>query len=290
MNLLKINKPIGQRLGDNHFSAVITTNLKGLSLAYSSRFDHSAAVASIRKKNREFLTAEGLIDEFGILGVGVLGYEEAAGEQGFLKIGVGELIRDSNAFYTFWHPYPIRTLAINQVIGQSENHLEITQRAALKSGYGYQLNKHYTVIPLSNQLVVRYQLANIGSRDFEVEHYNHNWLNFSGKAPDNQITLKTGFEIPTRPFGFMTGSGKQIGLSTIIDRPVFFPYNMPIAKDQAHVTVYHVRQLHNIRIHADCSLSRFGLYMNNLAVCPEMFIRKKIKAGESATWSVTYDF
>ena len=53
------------------------------------RFDQTARVTSLKYKGIELLDERGMPDEFGLLGIGVLGYEE--GDETFVKIGVGQL-------------------------------------------------------------------------------------------------------------------------------------------------------------------------------------------------------
>ncbi len=50
-----------------------------LASAFGPRFDRTAQVVSVRKGRQSYLDERGLVDELGLRGNGVLGYERAKG-------------------------------------------------------------------------------------------------------------------------------------------------------------------------------------------------------------------
>ena len=79
----------------------------------------------------EFLINEGLINEFNIAWIPPPGYSEAKPGETFLKIGVGEVVREEEKNYEFWRKYKLRQPASTSLVRQ-ESGLSFSQSMLLE--------------------------------------------------------------------------------------------------------------------------------------------------------------
>jgi hypothetical protein len=157
------------------------------------RFDATALVSAITWGANRFLTGEGLVDEFGLEGMGVLGFDEAELGDTFIKIGVGSLERDLSGRYRFQHRYPRRASFPVEVIA-TEDQIRVSQLSADVRGFRYAYEKAYAVEE-PGRLRISYSLSNRGSRAFSFEHYNHNFFRMSSRAGMYDLRIETAFAL-----------------------------------------------------------------------------------------------
>jgi hypothetical protein len=110
-------------LGNQAFKVVIDTPAQLTDDFPACRFDQTANVRSVTFHGREYLVSPGFIDEFGILGCGVLGFDEAQIGEPFIKIGIGYLQRIAEPeYYHFSTVYPIFKKFPVEIQNQTDSH------------------------------------------------------------------------------------------------------------------------------------------------------------------------
>ncbi|RYZ80402.1 MAG: hypothetical protein EOO68_37425, partial [Moraxellaceae bacterium] len=184
-------------LGDSNFRVDITVRPIHLMKNYGPRFDNTAMVNQVRLNGSTYLAPNGLVDEFGIDGTGVIGFEAAKAGDNFLKIGVGKLVRHYGEDYDFWHQYKIRQLLPVRVQRKGDV-VTVRQNGYLAHKYGYAYTKRYRVLPKSATLVIEYELRNSGRRPITFNHYNHNWFAFEGRSTSPPYSLETKFPLAAK--------------------------------------------------------------------------------------------
>jgi hypothetical protein len=122
---------------------------------------------------------------------GLLGYQEAANGESFLKIGVGELIKgscpdcDSTDDYRFNSPYLFASESRWKVTHVGKNSLnEISaiqmEHEATLNEFGYNLRKD--IVLSDNVLTVTMTLKNLGVAPFSTVWYSHHFFTCDGNA------------------------------------------------------------------------------------------------------------
>lgn len=260
-----------------------------LAAEFGPRFDRTAVVRSVTVGGVELLGPWGLSDEFGLYGDGVLGYPEAAVGGTFLKVGVGRLVRDTEARYHFAHPYPVDMLFPIEV-DADERSLTVAQRSAGEGAWHYEYRKSYALSE-ADELEIRYELTNTGTSAWTFEHYNHHWFRVEGVPVGPGYRVVTGFELPPAETGF--------------DRsPFSLAMPGPLAPGAAE---YYASELAGVPVSANrfelqvggatmvsyqgaLSPARFAVYAHADGFCPEVFTRGAVQPGETVGWAATYHF
>jgi hypothetical protein len=256
---------------------------------FGPRFDRTAIVNSVTVDGVEFLGDWGLCDEFGLYGDGVLGYRSAAIGDRFVKIGVGTLLRDTDAGYHFAHPYPVSALYPVRV-ETADHQLSVHQESDPGLPHRYQYRKVYALSP-ENVLTITYHLANTGEEPWTFEHYNHHWFRFGAKAPGPGYGLRTGFTLPEAQTGFLLepdglrmvaplGEGEAAYYASDLGDPPASANTVALAVD-GHTIV---------RYEGSFAPARFALYASAEGFCPEIFKRSALQPGESVSWFAIYRF
>ena len=152
------------------------------------RFDRSARIISLQLAGVEYLGAEGMPDDFGLHGIGILGFDEASPGEPFIKPGVG-LLRKEGALYRFMRSYELISAFPTRVLERTDTTLTLEQTSSELHGYAYRYTKTYR-LHLPSTLVLEYSLTNVGSRSFAFEQYNHNWFSLGLNHPDTSLIIQ----------------------------------------------------------------------------------------------------
>lgn len=253
------------------------------------RFDETAAVSAVSWNGRDWLTGAGLVDEFGLEGFGVLGFSAAAVGGEFVKIGVGVLTRDASGPYRFLHSYP-RQSSFPVQVAADENGVTVTQHSEDVNGYRYDYVKSFTIDD-ERRLVIAYELTNLGGRAFRFEHYNHNFFGLKAAGGAKDCRLETAFRLQTPPEGWAVvsdGTAQWIGE----DRPVRgqfwrMPFDSPA---EPHALTLSFKDGYAVQMTGSSPVTRLAVWLDETAVCPELFSRFSLEPGETARWTRTYRF
>jgi hypothetical protein len=234
----------------------------------------------------------GPVEEFGMQAP--LGYAEAKEGESFLKIGVGELVKPKEEKYRFWNNYAIKHPGTWGVVKRFSD-VEFQQALLSKSGYGYRYTK--TVAVDENRFSIRHELANTGTKPIDTDQYNHNFFNVDDDTIGPNYTLTFPFT-PTAPAPrdrfreLVDMRGRQLLFKGKLDKGSL---SAELGGLSGEVTDYKVSFTHIpsaviLTAEGDVRVERINLWGTVKAICPEPFIRIKLKPGESKTWSVTYSF
>ena len=242
----------------------------------------------VRLGGKDYLSPEGLTDEFGISGKGVLGYDAAKPGQPFLKIGVGRLLREDEKPYRFSHRYRVSAWA-PVGIESKPNVLTASTSDALGS-YGYRSVKQYQVNAEETTLVIAYELGNTGEKAFRFDHYNHNWFRMGDEPIGQAYRLDLGFPVERKSAEWY----RLLGSSILIERPVtkgvYFPSVQAATAEDNWFQIFCDPTNQSVLVKGDFALTRFALYADERGLCPETFLETTVQPGQSVRWTRTYEF
>jgi hypothetical protein len=279
-------------LKNGNLEVEIAVNPTNLIQQYGPRFDNTAYVSSIILNGNEFLkSGDGLVDEFGLSGYGVLGYNPSDMGGSFIKIGVGEIICDINEPYQFWHKYPLKDMWPIHA-NSCTNKVIVSQAGKVINGYGYNYQKTYEIDSNSSLLTIEYNLENIGSKPIEFEQYNHNWFHFSNRPIGPEYSLKTSFDIATvkgLPQWLKSNDG-VLCFSDVVNKPIHFPTDIKAGSKLNSITIFNKYTGQAVEVGGDFNIYRFALYAQPDAVCPEVFKKGVIEPSQFLRWTRTYKF
>jgi len=280
-------------LHDGQLRVQIIVNPGHLNPLFGPRFDNTAMVNGVWVDQQPFLKdGSGLVDEFGITGVGTLNFDEAKPGDSFIKIGVGELTRPDDKPYFFDTPYAVkRTWPVR--VEEAGNQVAVRQGSEIVDGYGYSYEKRYRIDANTLTLHIHYRLHNSGSKRFEVEQYNHNFLCFSNRPIGASYSFSPGFDLKVaenkfgRAAAIEDGGLKFVGM---LHKPGSITTTQPVRAADSAITVRENETGQWARIKSSADLNRFVLYAQPDAICPEQFCRFVIAPGETAVWEREYQF
>lgn len=255
------------------------------------RFDETSVVTEVVFEGRSHLTGAGLVDEFGLEGLGVLGYDDAAKGETFIKIGVGVLERDCEDRYRFQHAYPRRaSFAVDVFADESE--VRATQMSDDIRGYRYAYEKRYSLTSPAC-FTISYVLSNRGSRPFSFEHYNHNFFHLPVASGGRGARINTAFPLHSPADGWRLTSetsAQWVG-DEMLDTGKFWRMPLRPPVDAAiHSLTLGLGEGRSVRLVGDSPVVRLAVWLEKGAICPELFSRFVVQPGETVTWSRAYHF
>ena len=260
-----------------------------LAKTFGPRFDQSARVRSVLYQGKQYLHPNGLCDEYGVYGLGVLGYDEAKSGDHFIKIGVGVLERTDQRYYACARKFRVHKL-FSQHTQSSTNTLTVTQESSTVAGYAYHMQKTYRI--KGSELSIIYLIQNTGKHPFSFEQYSHNWFAFEQRPIDENVFFKTDFDLPNLPFTWLVQNQKRWHFKFPISAKEyrFMPLFQAIPIAQSSVILGDLRSGQRAILTGDFALSRFSLYAQADAICPERFVTKHLQPGQQTQWTRTYRF
>jgi hypothetical protein len=255
---------------------------------FGPRFDRTAIVRSVTLDDVEFLGDWGLCDEFGLYGDGVLGYQSADIGDQFVKIGVGTLLRDTDASYHFAHAYPVAEL-YPVLLETADNQLSVTQDSDPRLAHRYQYRKTYAIGP-GNVLTITYRLTNSGEQPWTFEHYNHHWFRLDGVEPGPGYRVVSGFPLPEAETRFLL-EPNALGLAAPLDGlAAYYGSDLKSPPISENTVALSVDGSTIVRYQGSFPPARFAVYASAEGFCPEIFKRAALQPGETISWFATYRF
>ena len=236
--------------------------------------------------------AAGPVEEFT-----AVGYDQAGQGGKFLKIGIGILKRDTDA-YDFVHTYPVLNEG-KRSASNTKSSVTMTHELSDKdTGYGYSYTKTVRMVPGKAQMVIEHTLKNTGTKPIDTSVYCHNFLTLSAdNAPGNEnVTITAPFTI-TAEKPFAPGAAEVSGKTIRYLRPVKEGESVtsPISGFGANVSDYDFKVTNTKtgfgqRIRADQPLARINFWSIRTNVSWEPYIAISLKPGETKKWTYTYDY
>ncbi len=260
-----------------------------------------AAVLQVSLDERDFLycpephdpllDGAGLFGEFDILTKGgPPGFTETRIGEGFLKIGVGVIQKESETYDFF---------AVTKILERAKTSVEWTERKASfrqssqgVNGYAYVLEAE--IVVKGSRVSLHWALSNTGTKAFSTEHYVHNFFLLGSKPVGPGYQLE--FSHPIQPV-IENGSDRegitwkeaQISFDTTIKNHV----NILLEESQktgAWIEVSQRETGEKITVDSSAPVARTSIHATSRYLCPEQFVRITLQPGESYRWRRHYDF
>ncbi|MCU0706617.1 MAG: hypothetical protein MUF18_21895 [Fimbriiglobus sp.] len=233
----------------------------------------------------------GPCEEFGT--ADALGYSDAKVGEGFLKVGVGELVKPKEEKYNRFQTYKFaKTPEWKTTTTPAKVAFE--HAAGITTGYAYKYTKIVAV--QGEEVRVQHILENTGTKAIKNDHYTHNFFNCDGAAVGEKYEVVFGFK-PTVQAGrerwkeLVTIDDRTLRLTGPLDKGSVFAELGGFGKDASQNRVdIRYKGGASVRVTGDKPLSAFNVWGVGTTICPEPFIQLDLEPGKKAVWSWTYTF
>jgi hypothetical protein len=222
-----------------------------------------------------------------------IGFDEAGQGGKFLKLGIGILKRDTDA-YDFVHTYPVVNEG-KRGSSATKTSVRLTQELNDKdTGYGYRYAKTVRLVPGKPEMVIEHVLTNTGKKPIETAVYCHNFLSL---APGNEnVALTAPFKLE---------AGKALAPDAAQVSGDTLKYLRPVKEGESvttpftgfgdKVSDYDFKVVNTAtgfgqRIRADQPLARINFWSIRTIFSWEPYIAISLKPGETKRWTYTYDY
>lgn len=219
---------------------------------------------------------------------------EIADGETFFRVGVGVCGKakpDSN-----WkHPFRVLNPGKWQV-KHGENWIEMVHKLTdARTGKGYHYAKRLTLTLGKPELVIDHFLSNIGTVPIETEAYNHNFFVIDEQATGPDFTIQFPFEVGAdRDLkANCTVSGKELTYTAAVregDQAFGMLTGFSADEEDHRFDLYNRKSKAGVRMVTDRPMDRLRFWSPSTTICPEPFIKLKIKPGQSERWSIRYSF
>jgi len=268
-----------------------------------SRFDHSGNIVQVTlNRKHTFCTSEkrvftsdcgfGLMNEFDI--DAPASFEKSGIGGSFLKIGVGELLREDDQLYNFSNLYKFEPAVFNVEMYEESRISFETQSEQLQ---GYRTNYRKEISISENVLTIDYHLKNIGEKRFVTEEYCHNFLAIDQHDMSGNYRLEFNFDLNPNQFAVMVDPNTDlvIGKNNIgwKRKPSGDVFIAELAgKESFHPMWKLMNAQSNVGVCEEVSFesTKVNLWGNGHVVSPEMFFKTELRPGEVANWQRKYTF
>ena len=224
-----------------------------------------------------------------------VGYDEAKAGDPFLKIGIGIVTKPEDSKYFFATPYPLINPGVWKVKKKADQ-VEFFHTLIDKE-YAYEYNKKVQLIKGKPEMVLSHTLKNTGKQTIETNVYNHNFFVMDKQPVGPGFVVKFPFNLTgagqgTSDLGKVQGN--QILYLKELSRNEHLYYESlqgfgNRAKDyDIRIENHHTGAA--VRITSDQPLSKLVFWSAQKTICPEPYIRIKIKPGETFKWKIYYQF
>jgi hypothetical protein len=223
-----------------------------------------------------------------------LGYDDAANNGRFLKIGVGVLHKSDDTPYKFGGAYTIVDTGerSTKISGRS---VTFTQIIHTDFGYAYKYEKTVELDKHGAVLTLHHKLKNLGTKPLETDVYDHDFFMLDNKPIGAGMVVKLGFAlVPDKPFpDVVTVTGNEISfnhaptrgntaqgyLTGYTGKPG--EYFMSLEDTTTHVGVEQT---------SSSPLSKFYFWSTAKTICPEGYIHVSVAPGKTQEWDIHYRF
>lgn len=231
--------------------------------------------------------ASGGAEEFGIDNGG-LGYDQAKPGEKFAKIGVGGLQRIDDQKYQFNGPYPLVEVA-PWVVTNAPQATTFVQDYRLNADWAW----HYTITVrvLDNGFALERQLENRGQHAIVTDHYNHHMFAVDDLPIDASWTLRLPSDtVANRPTPAYHMADGFLTLTAPIGNTLWTDFSWSGKRATTDLTLTCGTARTAITISTDKAPSKFVLYAEQTAICPEPFVAIDLAPGADMKWTTTYRF
>ena len=278
----------------------VTVALPDAQLGYyrSTRFVWGGMVTQVHWRGHTYFTelkrphdplhhdgASGGAEEFGIDNGG-LGYDQAKPGERFAKIGVGALQRIDDQKYQFNGPYSLVEVA-PWVVTNAPQATTFVQDYRLNGDWAW----HYTITVrvLDNGFALERHLENRGLKSIVTDHYNHHMFAVDDQPIDASWTLRLPRDIvanyPSPAYHLTDGI---LTLTAPLSNTLWTDFKWDEKRTTTDLTLTCGTARTAISISTDKAQSKFVLYAEKTAFCPEPFVAINLEPGAGMRWTTTY--
>ncbi|GAB5564321.1 MAG: hypothetical protein Wins2KO_13840 [Winogradskyella sp.] len=267
-----------------------------------SRFDWTGKITEVHYKGVPVSTIENTLSEnHNTIGQGFynefstttpIGFKETRFGDWFLKIGIGLLKKEKHSYH-FLENYIVKPAQFTFDIKNDKAIIICTSE--LTNGYAYVLKKE--IVLNDNSFSIHYHLENAGQKDIITNEYNHNFLAINNDLIGTNYTLKFPFEINPRRFRKTVNLENKVDINTnsigFNDTPnedFFFSNLSGKSNIENKWELLHSKNKFGITSKGDFNVNKVNLWGWKHVICPEMFFKIYLNAGESRQWTRTYNF
>lgn len=293
-------------LGDERMQAVVMLPSENENSYYRGvRFEPSGVVYEVRYRGHTFFGPfhggkhnpighdhiAGTAEEFDL--ENPASYNEAQPGETFLKIGVGELRRNSEKPYAFSINHEVVRRAPFRV-GYDDRSITFRQEFEGPRGWAYRYVKVLTLDSEKGTLHIRRGLENTGTRPIDSLHYGHQFINIDGeKAVGPNFALEFGY--PLQPEGLKPSlpvkiEDRSVTFTGPLKGALWTKLNGFTGPEHHRVKITNTRTGAAVEIVGDQTPAKVVLFAMNASVCPEFFVPVKLAPGEKTSWSTEYRF
>ncbi len=259
------------------------------------RFDWSGMIVSMRWHDREYFGqlrpvhvptghdhGAGPCEEFGLHDPP--GWDEAGEGGSFLKIGVGRLTRTGAPVYHFHTAYPLLETAPWTLAHTKDSAVFSQDMPARADGWGYRYAKTVRLLA-GGGVAIDHRLENTGSRMIATDSYSHAMLHI-GNAPigSSYAIIFPGTPTPQPLPPAATVVGAQLRFADPIPDGTWTMIPWPWSEARISVITPHGGMMITTRPPP----SRYEVYVESGAFCPEPYVRIVVPPGKITTWTLEY--
>ncbi len=273
------------KLIDGDFSVIIRTDVDFETEYGERRFDRLGRVTSVRLGEREFLCADGLVDEFGGSGIGTLGWDPLKQPRTFIKIGLGEMeaYHAAKPFYMNAQPHTVLQPFPSER-EQGEGWWEARQEAESEDGYGYRYIKRIS-ISAPGSLLIDYSLENTGKKAFTFDQYDHAYL----RVQTETVSIDLQADFALRASG-TAGAGTGSFSFLPVTEPGLDRLEVLDSGDMSALRIAFRPGPLAVEMALSPAAKRVDCYQNAGQFCPELYFEASVEPGETVRWQRSFRF
>lgn len=283
-----------------------------------SRFDWSGVVARLEYKHHDYFgvwfphydphlhdAITGPVEEFrsGPTTLGsALGYDQAAANGLFVKIGVGVLRKPDLSEYTFARPYPIVNNGV-WTCRPSAAAVEFEQELHDDLGYSYIYSKTVRLLDRRPEMVLEHRLRNIGKKTIDTDVYDHDFYVLDGQPTGPAARIVFAFQPASADEDHWSNAKDLAGKAVIDKNEIHYLRELKEGESAASllkgfsdsvadndIRVENSKAGIGVREVGDHPLVRLNLWSIRTTICPEAFIHLHVEPGKEVRWTIRYAF
>jgi len=268
-----------------------------------TRFDWSGNMPSLVFKGHEFFgqwfkkyspeihdAIMGPVEEFT-----ALDYFEAKPGGRFLKIGVGVLGKPDDKPFTFSRLYPKLDLG-KWTIDKQDDQVKFVHELN-DQDYSYNYEKIVKLTKDKPELVLSHTFKNTGKNVIETSVYDHNFFVIDKQPVGPGYSIKFPFNLIGEGHGIgelaEIEGDKIIFLRELVNGETVFCSNLEgfsASSKDYDIRIENKTTGAGVRITCDQSLLKLVFWCCSTTLCPEPYIKIKVKPVEEFSWEIKYEF
>lgn len=216
------------------------------------------------------------------------GYAEAAVGEGFVKVGVGVLVKQKRP-YSLFQNLPVLELA-KTTVNWHDDHADFLQRCAGVNGYAYDLSAHLAV--KGDEVIVDWTLVNTGTKPITTRQYTHNFIRIGDHDVGPGYTITWPYELKATGLqAEQSQAGRTIRFDRRIPQWVNLAVEYPTSYDGPNTcTVRHEPSGATIDLVTSLPGESTAIHARPQYLSPEQFVVLRLPAGEKTSWRRLYRF